>query len=256
MKQASSSTAELSRATLRYTTCVASSKLLPASRSPESPRSHSIELLRSRRALTMSSLGLPRFTRISYLQATAALRASSCRSLHVASIPQSAQGRRQEPTTTARCSTHSRSFHSTTRNNHGQETQKQPPKIPPPTPSLGTIFSAAFRSTLHSIRNVSRPETLRDAFRKSPEEMVLALILYVTLLLLQPHLGYPAWHRRQELTCLTLVLLQLLEPASTPFTFTSTISTTGSSPGIQSQLLRPCAAHFTTVTIIRILSAH
>lgn len=143
--------------------------------------------LSTRRALTMSSLKLPRLPRASYLQATAALHASLGRPRQIALVSQFSLGTRQSLAVTTILYKQGRRFNSTTAGGQGQDGRKQPPKTPAP-PSLGSIFSAAFRSTLQGIRNVSRPETLREAFRKNPEEMVLALILYVTLLVLQLHL--------------------------------------------------------------------
>ncbi|OIW28920.1 hypothetical protein CONLIGDRAFT_704117 [Coniochaeta ligniaria NRRL 30616] len=124
----------------------------------------------------MSGLKLRRLPRTNYAQLTTALHASSCRPLRIALVLRSSFGIGREPTAITALSKHGRRFQSTTGGNHGQDARKQPANTPA-TPSLGSIFSAAFRSTLQSIRNVSRPETLRDAFRKNPEEMVLALIL-------------------------------------------------------------------------------
>ncbi len=138
------------------------------------------------RALTMAGFKLARLPRTNYARVTSTLYASACRPLQIALVLPSSAGTRRETTATAALSKHGRRFQSTTGGNQGEDARKQPANTPA-TPSLGSIFSAAFRSTFHSIRNVSRPETLRDAFRKNPEEMVLALILYVTLLLPQLH---------------------------------------------------------------------
>lgn len=91
-----------------------------------------------------------------------------------------------------------RRLQSTTGGSQGQDGQKQAQNSAP-TPSLGRIFSAALRSTFQSIRNVSRPQSLREAYRKNPEEMVLALILYVIL-----RLGRTPCHSACRLLCRSL----------------------------------------------------
>jgi hypothetical protein len=130
----------------------------------------------------MSSLKLLRLQRTKHLQATTTLRQSSCRPGLATVGCRARAGARREPTAIIFLSKPGCRFQSTTGGGQGQDARRQPPNTPR-TPSLGSIFSAAFRSTLQSIRNVSRPQTLREAYRKNPEEMVLALILYVVLLL-------------------------------------------------------------------------
>lgn len=137
-----------------------------------------VPALKSLDALTMSRLKPVRLPRTSY---SSALDAPSCRPLQTALALRFSAVRGRVPTATVALSRHDRRFQSTTVSSQGPDGRKQP-ATPPVTPSLGSIFSAAFRSTVHSIRNVSRPETLRAAFRKNPEEMILALILYVNLL--------------------------------------------------------------------------
>lgn len=124
----------------------------------------------------MSGLKFPRLPRTNYAQVTTAIHTSSRRPLQILLVQRSSAGTRGGLIATAAQFKHGRRFQSTTGGSYGHDSQKQSENTRA-APSLGSIFSAAFRSTLHSIRNVSRPETLRDAFRKNPEEMVLALIL-------------------------------------------------------------------------------
>lgn len=209
----------------------------------------------------MSGLKFPRLPRTNYAQVTTAIHTSSRRPLQILLVQRSSAGTRGGLIATAAPFKHGRRFQSTTGGNYGQDSQKQSENTRA-APSLGSIFSAAFRSTLHSIRNVSRPETLRDAFRKNPEEMVLALILYVTLQVLRLHLVRPSmqhWHPNLTIAktnLLFIVLLQLLGPAFTLSTCISTTSITGSSHVIPNRLRKRCAVPSITATTIQIPSAH
>ena len=183
--------------------------LLPYLHCPWFP-SHSYRLIRLRvncglivfstSASAMSRLTLLRLPRTKHLQATtttATLNKSSCRRLPtplawrpsawskqetVVAVPTLTEyGRRSQSTTGG----------SSTGGGPAQDARRQGPTTRP-SPSLATIFSAAFRSTIQSIRNVARPQTLRDAYRKNPEEMVLALILYVIVVPVASSEAHPA----------------------------------------------------------------
>lgn len=115
------------------------------------------------------------------LQAIAALRPSGYRPLYMRPVSQPIFSGRHRWNVDPLLPNHGRRFQSTTGTSREPGApRKQHPDHPPLT--LGRVFGAAFRSTVHSLRNVFRPKTLRDAYRKNPEEMVLALILYVALL--------------------------------------------------------------------------
>jgi len=83
--------------------------------------------------------------------------------------PQSTSSRKQEP--------------------DGQ--RQRPP--PPPKPTFRQILVAVLGGSLRNLRNSLHGQSLRTLFRQNPEELILALVWYVTMLCTG---GWPPYLRR------------------------------------------------------------